>query len=369
MSSSLLLTNSLFCLLSAMLLLPLIKHPNIMTYKKGIPILVILSLIFLKLIIPYEFSFTSTLASKNILPIVKAIEKFYLFKSITIGKLLLYIWILVSIFLLIYALLRHQRLMRILKLVPETNNIEINQTLSELCYQNKIKSIPRVIQLDIDTGPFIAGFYNPTIVLPTELSNMEIKFILLHELQHLKYGHLLIKSCIEIVTIIYWWNPLVWLLRKELSSALEIQADTNVIKGLPDEFRLTYLESLVKVSKRISKNQTPDLSLSFALKSSMIEQRIGTALKFEYFQKDKKTSVFYIWPLVLSSVLLLFSFIYTFEAYSIVPENVEGTYSLNSKTDYYISREDGLYDLYIDGELITTIADIPEDFSNLPIYK
>ncbi len=369
MSFSLILTNSLFCLLSAILLLPLMRNPNILTYKKGPPILATVSLIFLKLVIPYEFPFTSTLASKNVLPTIKVVEKLSVFGDVTIGKLLIYIWILVSVLLLIYTLLGHKKLMEILRLVPKTDNIETKQMLSEICYQNQIKNMPKVIQLDINTGPFIAGFYKPIIVLPTGLTNIEIKFILLHELQHLKYKHLFIKSFIEIVTIVYWWNPIIWILRKELNSALEMQADTNVIKGLQEKFRPTYLESLIRVSKKTGRNKTPDLSLSFSLKNSMIEQRIGTALKFECYRKKKKVSALYIWPLILSSFLLLFSFIYTFEAYTISPQNAENTFSINIKTDYFISHENGDYDLYINGEFVLTIPNIPEDLSVLPVYK
>lgn len=369
MSSSLILTNCLFCGLAASLLLPLLRQPNILTYKKGIPIFVSIFLIFIKLLVPYEFSFTYTLASKNLLPTIIAIENFYLIENITIGNLLLCTWILISMSLLVYTLFKHWELMKILYLVPATENTEISQILSELCIQKQIRNIPKVIQLDINTGPFIVGLRNPLIVLPSQLSNIEIRFILLHELEHFKHRHILIKSCTEIVTAIYWWNPVIWLLRREIISAMEMQVDTHVIKELPNKARLAYLESLIKVSKKVSEKQNANLALSFAFKSSMIEYRISTALKFDCFQKDKKTSVCYICPLVLSIVVLLFSFIYTFESYNVSSVNVEGTFIVKPETDYFELREDRLYDLYVNGEFIVTVSDIPDDLSNLPIHK
>lgn len=369
MSSSLILTNCLFCGIAALLLLPHLRKPKILTYKNGIPILVAVILILLKLIIPYEFSFTYTIASKNILPTIKSVESFYLYKNLTIGTILLCTWILIAVFLLIYTIYKYLKLIQILSVVPVAENTEIYQILLELCIQKDIKKIPKIIQLDINTGPFIVGLQKPIIVLPFQLSNSEVRFILLHELEHLKHHHILIKSIIGIVTAIYWWNPLVWLLRKEVIRALEMQADTNVIQRLSNKASLTYLESLIKISKRFNKKQKSNLVLPFALKNNMLEYRISTALKYDCFQKDKKASVFHILPLALSMMLLLFTFFYTFESYNVSPDNVEGTFIIKPKTGYFQLREDGLYDLYINEEYVITIHGIPEDLSNLPVYK
>lgn len=369
MSSSLILTNCLFCGLSAILLLPLLRQPNILTYKNGIPIFIAIFLIFTKLLIPYEFSSTYTLASKNVLPTIRKIKSFYILENVTIGNVLSCIWILIAMLLLVYILFKHWKLMKILSLIPATENIEIKQILSELCIQKQIRNIPKVIQLDINTGPFIVGLQNLIIVLPFQLSNNEIRFILLHELEHFRHRHILIKSCTEIVAAIYWWNPAIWILRREIICAMEIQADTHVIKELSNKTRLTYLESLIDVSKKVNGKQNANLVLSFAFKNSMIKYRINTALKFDCFKKYKKLSMFYICPLALSIVLLLFSFFYTFESYNISPVNVEGTFVVNPEIDYFVLREDMFYNLYVNGEFVVTMPNVPEDLSNLPIHK
>jgi len=369
MSSSLILTNCLFCGLAASFLLPLLSQPNILMYKKGVPIFIVIFLIFIKLLMPHEFSFTYTLASKILLPTIAAIKKIYISENITIGNLLLCTWIVISILLLLHTLFRHWKLMKTLYLVPVTEKTEICQLLSQLCIQKQIRTEPKIIQLDINTAPFIIGLRNTLIVLPSQLSNIEIRFILLHELEHLKHHHPLIKSCTEIVTAIYWWNPVIWLLRREIIYAMEMQADIHVIKTLPNKVRLTYLESLVKISKKVNRKQNVNPALSFAFKSSMIERRINTALKFDCFKNYIKTSKIYIWSLTLSIVLLLFSFVFTFESYNVSPVNVEGTFIIKPETDYFVLRDNNLYDLYVNGEFIVTIPNIPNDLSNLPIHR
>lgn len=369
MSSSLILTNALFCTFALLLLFPLLRVPNILTYKKGIPIFVTVTLVIGKMIIPYEFSFTNTIASKNILPIIKTVEDFQLLKNIRGIDVLLYIWFFTSILILVSMIFKHWRLKQIISLVPEIKNDDIIQIIAKLSKDKQIRNRPKIIQLDISTGPFIVDWRNPVIVLPLQLSENEVRFIFLHELEHIKHHHILIKVCIEIVTAIYWWNPIVWLLRREVIRAMEIQADTNIMRTLPKKAGFSYLETLIKISKRVKQNQNSNLSISFTLKNSMIEYRMRTALKYGCFKKHKKTPSFFVIPLVLSIALFVISFVYTFEPYYISSEKIENSFSVSSKTDHFILREDGLYDLYVNGECVVTISSIPKDLQHIPVYK
>lgn len=366
MSSSLVLTNCFFCCLAALLLIPILRQPNMLSYKKGIPIFTVTILVFNKLLMPYEFSFTYTLASKKILPTIKVIENLHILKTVTVGHVFLYIWLIITVLFLVYVTFRHWKLIQILSIVPESENEEINQLISELCIDKQMRNKPKVIQLNFYSSPFVVGLLNPVIVLPHfQLSKYEKRFILSHELEHLKHHHILIKTCIEIIAAIYWWNPIVWLLRKEVICAMELQADTKVMQELSNKASLSYLETLLHLSK---KEQRPVLALSFALKNSMTEYRIRTAIKYSYFHKKIKTKLFDLFPLVLSIMLLLFSFGYTFESYNVNPADVGGTFTVNPKTDYFVLREDNNYDLYINKKYVMTTTNIPNDLSYLSVH-
>lgn len=52
-----------------------------------------MGIIFLKMLIPYEFSFTHTLASKNVLPVFKELFKIQVFEGITVEIIFLWIWV------------------------------------------------------------------------------------------------------------------------------------------------------------------------------------------------------------------------------------------------------------------------------------
>lgn len=53
--------------------------------------------------------------------------------------------------------------------------------------------------------------------------------ILLHEMMHLRNHHTLDLLFIQIVIILHWFNPVIWLLRRELQEIHEYEADNGVI--------------------------------------------------------------------------------------------------------------------------------------------
>lgn len=365
MSFSLILTNCLFCGLAALLLIPLLRHPDSLVYKSGIPIFFIASIIFIKLLFPCEFTFTHTLASRNILPIVNGIVQYHILRKISIGDLLIVAWLFVSGGMLCQVIVKHQKLMKILGLVPLNRNQEVKYIVETLCNQKNISKRPDIIQLDMDKGPFITGFLKPIIVLPNNISNEEATYIIHHELEHLANRHIWIKACTEVVFIAYWWNPIVWILRNEIIRSLELQADAKVMKQLSDECSFIYLETLIKISRQIQEKRASNLALSFTIKNSMIEYRVRSALNRNSCLNKRKR--YYAGLLILSIVVVLTSFVYTFESYVVNTSDIQGSFSINPKTDYFILRKDNFYDLYVTGKRIGTFQVIPEELSELTI--
>lgn len=368
MSSSLILTNCLFCGFAAMSLIPLLRVPNLLIYKKGVPLFIIVLIVFIKMFFPHEFSFTHTLASRNILPFLKNIEAYPIYNNLLLGNLLIVVWFVIALLLLTSITMKHRKLIQVLSLVQETENEELKQILSELCILKQLTKKPKLIQLNVNTGPFIVGFRNPIIVFPYyNLSKSEMKFVLMHELEHLNNFHMIIKYFIEAATAIYWWNPVMWIFRREVIRALELQADMQVIQNLSNDSRLSYLETLINLTRIMFRRQNSILTLSFSLHNSMLEYRIQSALKFNCNNRKLKLIKYKLCPLIFTASLLLFSFIFTFESYHIDQTNVEGTFTVNNKTDYFIAREDNSFDLYIKGKYVATMQEIPSCLIKLPV--
>lgn len=71
-----------------------------------------------------------------------------------------------------------------------------------------------VLQPDNYKTPSVSGFIRPKLLIPagieTKLTNDELKYIILHELAHLKRKDIFVNCLIGIMQIIHWFNPVLW---------------------------------------------------------------------------------------------------------------------------------------------------------------
>ncbi|MGJ7032180.1 M56 family metallopeptidase [Niabella hirudinis] len=101
----------------------------------------------------------------------------------------------------------------------------------------------RIYQLDEDIRPFSFG---NAIFINTELhSGEELEEIIRHEFVHVRQKHTIDIIWSELLCILLWFNPFVWLLRKSLKQNLEFLADKQVLQNGMDKKEYQYL--LLKV--------------------------------------------------------------------------------------------------------------------------
>ncbi|MEA5129915.1 MAG: M56 family metallopeptidase [Proteiniphilum sp.] len=144
--------------------------------------------------------------------------------------------------------------------------------------QKKIISGIPVYQLEQDVTPF--SFFNLIFIHTGKHSETELSQILLHEQTHVRQWHSIDVILIEWVCLFSWWNPFVWLMKREMAMNLEYLADSGVLREGVDSreyqyhlLRLTYHETAVqivnnfnvsKLKQRIimmNKTKTPALQL------------------------------------------------------------------------------------------------------------
>lgn len=80
-------------------------------------------------------------------------------------------------------------------------------------------------------SPFSWGRY---IVLPERLEAADEASILLHERAHLRLGHTFDLLWMDAACLLQWFNPAVWLLRRELREVHEYEADAAVLAAGTD---------------------------------------------------------------------------------------------------------------------------------------
>ena len=79
-----------------------------------------------------------------------------------------------------------------------------------------------------DIAPF--SFFNWIFVNSKSHNEKELKQILLHEYTHANQWHSLDILLVELLRVAFWWNPIVWLMKRDITINLEYLADEAVLQ-------------------------------------------------------------------------------------------------------------------------------------------
>ena len=345
-------------------------------YKKTsiwIPLLCTI-LLLIRFMYPREFPFTHTIGVSKGYP---TLNRFFML-SIAVGRIrfsiahiIISIWILgiiVSAFLLLY---RYCRLRRNIYQLPEAQDPAVLSQFDRILEERHFaKSRFRVKESSTLSSPFVTGFIHPVIVVPTlALSEKEWYYILSHETAHYLHGDTLYMLLIELLRVVFWWNPLFYLFRRKIGIYMEESADLLTTEHLDAIEKMEYLECLVKVAKQSIHNPLLSSSgLSFdGYENSELMQRYRIVMaSVDSPQTSQKKHGQYGF---IAMMLLV-----TFLSYSIIiepdsqPVNEPNTFSIPTEGSYAIKAGDSLYELYIDNTYIATFED-PATLPDIPIYE
>jgi beta-lactamase regulating signal transducer with metallopeptidase domain len=152
----------------------------------------------------------------------------------------------------------------------------------------------RLYHLDLNIMPFSFGkavYINRHNHTPAELED-----IIKHESVHANQHHTIDVMIAELVCMLNWYNPFVWLIKKAIKQNLEFLADDTVIKDGTDKKSYQYL--LLKVT-----GYSP-LRIASSFKLSSLKKRIYMMNKTRTSQKHLLKFLFVL-PLI---VVMMFAF-------------------------------------------------------------
>lgn len=178
-----------------------------------------------------------------------------------INILILTIWVFGIVIMIILAF-RSWRQLHILEksaLPLQSQKVKYvwNQCLSEM----NIKEAIPVYSTAFLKSPITVGFFRPRIYIPIHLISdfnpKDMRFMLLHELQHYRHKDTLIGIFMNIAGIVYWFNPFIWYALKEMRCDREIACDSAVLQILCEEDYEAYGNTLINLAEKISLSPFP----------------------------------------------------------------------------------------------------------------
>lgn len=99
------------------------------------------------------------------------------------------------------------------------------------------------------SSPMLLGLFRPRIILTApDLPEQELRYTLLHELVHCRRGDLAYKWLVQAAVCLHWFNPLVWLMAREINRVCELACDEGVLLALEPGERRAYGDMLLRAA-------------------------------------------------------------------------------------------------------------------------
>lgn len=248
------------------------------------------------------------------------------------------IWLVTAFVLMIRKITIYQGFVRYVKAGRTfVADIELLDRLSVLAGQAGVKKPVELCVNPLISSPLLIGFFRLCIVLPgTDISEKDFRYTVLHELTHGRRRDMFYKWLVQITVCLHWFNPLVYVMSREINRACEFSCDEAIISKLDynsvQEYGRTLLDAMVKAG-----NYKESLaSVTLNENKELLKERLGAIMSFK--KKSKLRTVFS--TVFTAGILCAAAFT---GAYAAVPESVAPEHIEESSltADSTVSKKEG----------------------------
>lgn len=193
-------------------------------------------------------------------------------KGITLNlfDVIIYTWLLGAVIFFCGGLLSYLRFLRTIRKNSEAVSCPELETVKE---KKRIKRKIHVRITQLLAAPLMVGIFKPTLLLPNiQISEKELHYILLHELTHLKRHDLWYKWFAMLVNSVHWFNPLIYLVGRQINEECEISCDLVVTKDMNEEEKNGYMSTIVSLLSA-NKEKGKILTTAMANNKKQIKRR------------------------------------------------------------------------------------------------
>ena len=177
------------------------------------------------------------------------------------GYILFGIWVVGILAMIILVIKSSLHLLSLKKSSLPLQNKEVRRLyrhcIEEMGIHNKIP----VYSTAFLKSPIIVGLLKPCIFLPIHLisdyNESDMRYMLLHELQHYKHHDAIGSFLMNLAGVVYWFNPLVWYALREMRNDREVACDTSVLMMLEEDAYEDYGNTLINFAEKVSLTHFP----------------------------------------------------------------------------------------------------------------
>lgn len=346
------------------------------TSKGGLLLIAtIFVLALLRMFVPLDFDNSIVIRSEDWYPFLQNIFTRPLLGQVTFGTAMLSIWLIgavIGVALLTGKLIRMYKSRKGVSLEQSSSKfLALAQEVSkELNYSGEIDLL---LSVKASTA-YQAGFIRPFILLPTRIdafSDEEIRSMLRHELCHFLGNDLWIKTGIQFVHCILWWNPVMGLLSKSVEHILELRCDQRACKGLTQEAQFAYLQTLMHLVE-VNSQKSSSIPMGYIGNSEdhNIIQRFKLIMEGNTRTLPSKKVICGILACIILFVASYAIILQPWIMPLVATEETAGSFTQN--TTYIVHTAGDQYNLYVDGTFVGSLYEEQlkvEPICNYTIYE
>jgi len=366
-------TMTLLCSVLILVLCFLFKNERVINKLGPGCMIGILLAVVIRMFFPLEFLYTYKLAVKDILWLLCSVL-FYVIVSepfkIMVWHVLVGIWMTGILLRCIQLFIQHRKMKRIVAALQET-------TLYDLCEQNGLQTEEypgmekvRIFLSEVQSSPFLVGVIHPCMILPKMVYEKEqLHFIILHEFMHVKKRDVVWKTLIDVLCTVFWWNPVMHYLKKQLFQLVEMRNDEQITANLSSEDYIAYMRCLKDTAVQLAGKDIA-FGVSFYSGQTELQRRIkrlcGDQKESKGVQILSGTAICVV--LFLTTTVAITADNISITTKRLLEEEGLSEYEEVSEKNTFLIKNGDEYDAYVDGEYLYTTEDVGIYFNNARFY-
>lgn len=338
------------------------------------------AMIFIRLLVPFKFVYTHELTCRGALAsIFRSIDKEWGTSDkptyVSLFSMMILIWVTGAIINLVMDIHYYKQSVKFVRVNSEdiTDNV-LNAGYLTKEQLNRIRRRRiRFLKMKYISSPQTCGLFRQVILLPDVESDIfsdeQWRFIIAHEMAHIKRFDVQKKFLLFVLKNIYWFIPLIRVYTSSADDLAEIYVDEKSAAGQKEQ----YMESILSIMKKVSSDPKRDKMFMLnpvALFSDKKQMTLRFKKMMEYRQQSKMVSAIVF---LLSMVIFVSSYLFTFYPepnyeYYAEREAEEGLMLPTRENSQIIRHDDGTYTVMVYGVAVDETDSLELYGRDIPMY-
>lgn len=310
-------------------------------------------LCFFRMVVPLELPFVQVIGLEKgyaaLFELARAGEVALQGFQLNLLELLFILWVGVAVCRFLYFVGRYLWEKRKLERFQHNRSPLAEQVFTRVQEESSKHLQVRVFVCPDIPGPMGIGIRKKDILLPhRDYTEEELYYVLQHEYTHFVHRDLTVRFLTCVFVCVFWWNPAVYLLNRDVEQMLEIKCDLAVTDGRSKSEKIAYLTAILSALRDGGEEKNP----AFPAGTHLLPRRMDNALLERFHMitrgENAKRAFWHRLALLTVSVALLFaSYLFVIQPKYDPPTDdyLSGVYEDLDvvEVSYLIAHDDGTY--------------------------